>query len=226
MADPEPVRITVLPGRNILADLAVPRSSRGLVIFAHGSGSGRKSPRNRRVALALNRVRIATLLLDLLTPEEAKEDERLANFRFDLRLLTERLVRAITWSSEQPRLSRLPLGLYGASTGAAAALRGAAAFPLEVSAMVLRGGRTDLAPEELVQRVRAPTLLIVGERDESIVEVNRATLRTLPSSSELVIVPRATHLFEEPGAMEEVERRTRGWFDIHLRGSRVTPQSV
>lgn len=216
-ADPRLVEVPVRPGEAILADLTLPREARGLVVFAHGSGSGRKSPRNRLVATSLHRVRIATVLLDLLTSEEAREDEVSRRYRFDIRLLTERLLQAISWSREQRGLSRLPLGLYGASTGGTAVLRAAAAHPTDLFALVLRGARTDLVPREVLRHVLTPTLLIVGEHDTDVLSMNRETLLSLPSSSDLSIVPGATHLFEEAGAMRQVAQLTSDWFGSHLK---------
>lgn len=194
-----------LPG-----DLGLPERPEGLVIFAHGSGSGRRSPRNRMVAGVLEKAGLATLLFDLLTPLEALDRANV----FDIDLLGHRLLEAIGWAQDEPRLRDLPLGLFGASTGAAAALVAAAEEPA-VRAVVSRGGRPDLAGEALA-RVRAPTLLIVGGRDEPVVELNRAAARRLVAPHRLVIVPGATHLFEEPGALEHVADLARDWFVAHL----------
>ena len=218
-AEEEDVRteaIPVEPGKRVLGDLVLPRSAMGLVIFAHGSGSGRHSPRNREVAAVLHRARIATLLLDLLTEEEVVEDEEAQVHRFNVRLLTGRLLYSLAWARGESPLRPLPIGLYGASTGGAAVLRAGAAEPSWVGAIVLRGARTDLAAVEVLERVQAPTLLLVGERDPPIIEVNRQALQHLPASSVLSIVPRATHLFEEPGALSEVGRQSRDWFLRHL----------
>ncbi|MCS6877922.1 MAG: dienelactone hydrolase family protein [Geminicoccaceae bacterium] len=194
-----------LPG-----DLAIPESARGIVVFAHGSGSSRRSPRNRMVARVLQEAGFATLLFDLLTPLEALDRTNV----FDIALLGRRLLEAIGWAGKRPELRGAPLGCFGASTGAAAALVAAAEEPA-VRAVVSRGGRPDLAGEALA-RVRAPVLLIVGERDEPVVELNRAAARRLSAPYRLVIVPGATHLFEEPGALEEVAALARDWFLEHL----------
>ncbi len=215
--DPRTVRVPVEPGKRVLGDLVLPRPASGLVLFAHGSGSGRLSPSNRNVAAVLHRARMATLLLDLLTEEEAAEDEETRVHRFNIRLLTGRLLYSLAWARREGSLRALPIGLYGASTGGAAVLRAGAAEPSWVGAIVLRGARTDLTPVEALERVQAPTLLLVGERDSPILEVNRQALGHLPSSSVLSIVPRATHLFEEPGALSEVGRRSRDWFLRHLQ---------
>ena len=191
--------------------LAVPRNAVGVVIFAHGSGSGRFSPRNNYVARVLQEGGIATLLIDLLTEREA-EDRRLV---FDIDLLTERVLHATAWLSSHPETRGLPIGYFGASTGAAAALKAAAREGSEVAAVVSRGGRPDLAMEQLPQ-VEAPTLLIVGGEDEPVVELNQTAYALLRCQKRLVIVPGATHLFEEPGALEEVARTARDWFQMYL----------
>ncbi len=179
----------------------------GLVIFAHGSGSGRLSPRNQHVAAGLRQAGMATLLLDLLTPDE--EQDR-ANV-FDIGLLAGRLLSATRWARGQSRLARLPIGYFGASTGAGAALVAAAEAGSEVSAVVSRGGRPDLAGEAL-ERVRAPTLLIVGGDDTQVIELNQQALDRLPGAKSLIVVPGATHLFEEPGTLDVVESLAREWF--------------
>lgn len=221
--DPTLVRIPLHDHGTLLADLTVPASPLGLVLFAHGSGSGRKSLRNRSVAAQLHRARWGTLLLDLLTPDEAREDDRSGTFRFDIPLLSERLLRAIDWVQTQPRLARLPLSLYGASTGGSAALLAAARRPDRIVALVLRGARTDLA-EQAAERVQAPTLVLVGERDPEILEMGRRVLPHLPATSRLVVVSGATHLFEEPGAMGEVSRATVAWVAQHRE--RGTPETA
>lgn len=214
VADSE-VRIPIRGGAFVSASQALPARARGLVVFAHGSGSSRLSPRNRFVAQSLSEARLATLLLDLLTTEEEAIDERTAEFRFDIEFLAERLRAATAWSRCQPELASLPLGYFGASTGAAAALVAAAATPTEVAAIVSRGGRPDLAGAHL-RAVRAPTLLIVGGADTDVIALNRRAMSALAVEHELVIVPRATHLFEEPGALEEVARLARDWFVRHF----------
>jgi dienelactone hydrolase len=186
------------------------------VLFAHGSGSSRHSPRNRYVAGVLRAAGLATLLMDLLTPEEEAEDRHTARLRFDIGLLAERLVGATDWLAQQPQTAGWPVGYFGASTGAGAALVAAAQRPDVVGAVVSRGGRPDLAGGALA-RVEAPTLLIVGGRDEPVIGLNRQALGRLGAAEKkLVIVSGATHLFEEPGALEEVARLASGWFTRHL----------
>jgi putative phosphoribosyl transferase len=187
------------------ADLHVPDGATGLVVFAHGSGSSRFSRRNRAVASALESADFGTLLLDLLTPDEESVDERTGEYRFDIDMLGERVVGAIDWMRTRPDLRDLPVALFGASTGAAAALIAAAARPDAVRAVISRGGRPDLADRAL-PNVQAPTLLIVGGHDEPVIEMNRDAMRRMRAPVELEIVPRATHLFEERGALEEVTR--------------------
>jgi putative phosphoribosyl transferase len=203
--------------------LAVPPHARGIVVFAHGSGSGRHSPRNRAVADVLVEAGFGTLLLDLLTVEEEAEDLRTARLRFDIRLLADRVIGAIDWLDADaivgdlpPRLRELPVGTFGASTGAAAALIAAAERPHRVRAVVSRGGRPDLAGDAL-PRVTAPTLLIVGSRDIDVLRLNRQAQARLGGESRLEIVPGASHLFEEPGALERVAALARDWFEQHLR---------
>jgi putative phosphoribosyl transferase len=191
--------------------LDLPATPRGAVLFAHGSGSSRLSPRNNFVAGILREAGIGTLLLDLLTARE----ERLAENRFDICLLTTRLADAAAWLSMHPAAAGLPLGLFGASTGAAAALQLAAIGPA-VAAVVSRGGRPDLAGQPALSRVRVPTLLIVGGADQVVLGLNRKALAELQCEKELAIVPGATHLFEEPGALEEVARLATHWFTRHL----------
>jgi pimeloyl-ACP methyl ester carboxylesterase len=186
------------------------------VLFAHGSGSSRHSPRNRYVARVLNKARLATLLIDLLTVHEEVVDARTADFRFDIDLLTERLVDATDWLTQFPDTKGLPIGYFGASTGAAAALAAAAVRPDAVGAIVSRGGRPDLADDMALVRVRAPTLLIVGEEDGQVVGLNRQAFAQLRCEKQLMIVPGASHLFEEPGALDEVARLARNWFQRHL----------
>jgi dienelactone hydrolase len=186
------------------------------VLFAHGSGSSRHSPRNRYVAGVLRAAGLATLLMDLLTPEEEAEDRYTGHLRFDIDLLAERLVAATDWLAQQPQTAGWPVGYFGASTGAGAALVAAARRPDAVGAVVSRGGRPDLAGAALA-RVKAPTLLIVGGRDEPVIALNQQALGRLGAAvKKLVIVPGATHLFEEPGALEEVARLASGWFTRHL----------
>jgi pimeloyl-ACP methyl ester carboxylesterase len=196
-------------------NLTLPEESRAIVLFAHGSGSSRHSPRNRYVARVLNEAKLATLLIDLLTLHEEVVDARTAQLRFDIDLLAERLVDATDWLTQFPDTKHLRIGYFGASTGAAAALAAAAVRPDAVRAIVSRGGRPDLAGAALT-RVQAPTLLIVGEHDDQVVQLNRQALTQLRCEKRLVIVPGATHLFEEAGALDEVARLARGWFQRHL----------
>jgi putative phosphoribosyl transferase len=211
---PRPVEVPV-DDAILNADLAIPERARGLVVFAHGSGSSRLSSRNRAVAHALRRGGFGTLLLDLLTAAEERIDVRTAEFRFDIPLLGTRVSAAVDWAGADERTATLPIGLFGASTGAAAALIAAAERAPSVRAVVSRGGRPDLAGTALA-RVRAPSLLIVGELDEVVIDLNRQALARLMSPAELVIVPRATHLFEEPGTMERVIELAIDWLDRHL----------
>jgi putative phosphoribosyl transferase len=201
------------------ADIGLPESARGVVLFAHGSGSGRHSPRNRLVAEELHTAGLATVLADLLTPAEERVDARTAEFRFDIGLLAERVIRLADWLVEYQPTADLGIGLFGASTGAAAALVAAAVRPTSVQAVVSRGGRPDLAGEFL-PRVRQPTLLIVGQRDATVLELNRAALAKLSGDAHLEIVPGASHLFEEPGTLHVAARLARDWFVGHLTPTR------
>jgi putative phosphoribosyl transferase len=201
-------------------DLDLPHGARGIVLFAHGSGSSRLSPRNRHVARLLNEAGLATLLVDLLTPEEEAFDARTARLRFDIDLLAERLVEVTDWLGDRAETRGLRRGYFGASTGAAAALVAAAARPQVVHALVSRGGRPDLAGPAL-PLVRAPTLLIVGGEDVAVIELNRRALAQLRTEADLAIVPGATHLFEEAGALDEVARLARQWFERHLIATRT-----
>jgi dienelactone hydrolase len=197
-------------------NLEVPDGARAVVLFAHGSGSSRHSPRNRYVARVLSEAGLATLLIDLLTAEEEDVDARTAALRFDVGLLAQRLIGATDWLDRERETRGLPLGYFGASTGAGAALVAAAERPDAVGAVVSRGGRPDLAGPALA-RVRCPTLLLVGGGDTQVIGLNRMALQQLGAGEkELVIVPGATHLFEEPGALEEVARRASEWFAGHL----------
>ena len=195
----------------LIGDLVLPDAAEGVVVFAHGSGSSRHSPRNRQVARALNDRRLGTLLLDLLTVDEELDRSNV----FDIGLLADRLVAATRWARREPRLASLPVGYFGASTGAGAALWAAAELGEEIAGVVSRGGRPDLAAGRLAE-VRAPVLLIVGGHDEIVLELNREAQRLLHAPSELAVVPGATHLFEEPGALEEVSRLAGDWFERHL----------
>lgn len=192
-------------------DLTLPEHATGVVLFAHGSGSSRHSPRNQQVAAELNRRGLATLLTDLLTADE----EATADLRFDIGLLADRLTALIDWLRAQPQTAALPIGLFGASTGGGAALVAAADRPEAVHAVVSRGGRPDLAGPALLE-VRAPTLLIVGERDTVVVDLNEEARNTMRIRAELRIVPGATHLFQEPGALDTVADEAGHWFAAHL----------
>ena len=199
-------------------DLGVPEEAAGVVLFAHGSGSGRHSPRNRYVARVLREAGLATLMIDLLTREEEEADLRTGHLRFDIGLLAERLSGATDWLMHNPGTQNSRIGYFGASTGAGAALVAAAKRPREVGAVVSRGGRPDLA-EDALPLVKAPTLLIVGGKDVPVIGMNKEALERLRVKKELKIVPGATHLFEEPGALEEVARLAADWFAHHLSRS-------
>lgn len=200
-----------LPG-----DLTVPDDPSGLVLFAHGSGSSRRSPRNQAVAARLNEAGFCTLLFDLLTADEERLDARTGELRFDIPLLARRLTLAVDWlDGSAEGVGQLPFGLFGASTGAAAALATASARPGRVRAVVSRGGRPDLAAP-LPATLRAPVLLIVGGADAQVLELNRAVLGDLPAGSDLVVVPGASHLFAEPGALDRVAELAVAWFAGHV----------
>ena len=207
-----------LPLREVTLDgtLTLPENPQGVILFAHGSGSSRFSPRNHFVAQALNRGRFGTLLFDLLTAEEDQVDQRTRELRFDIELLARRVIGAVDWVYRHPDTQGLPIGLFGASTGAAAALVTAAFRPAEVCAVVSRGGRPDLAGADTLEQVLVPTLLIVGGDDQPVIELNEQAMRHMRAETRLEIVPGATHLFEESGALEEVARLARGWFEEHL----------
>lgn len=209
---PAEVRIPIGDDAFISASEDLPARPRGLVLFAHGSGSSRMSPRNRFVAQVLRDAEFGTFLLDLLTEREDVLDRRTAEYRFDIDLLAARLSVATRWVRRQAGLDAVPIGYFGASTGAAAALVAAATAPAEIGAIVSRGGRPDLAGAHL-RAVRAPTLLIVGGADTEVIMLNRRAMQELRAEHELVIVPGATHLFEEPGALEDVARLARDWFE-------------
>jgi pimeloyl-ACP methyl ester carboxylesterase len=203
-----------IPPRGLSGSLETSRSAHGLVAFAHGSGSSRFSPRNQAVAAGLNQRGFATLLFDLLTTEEEPDRAHV----FDIALLADRLIDAVRWIDLQPQLARLPLGLFGASTGAAAALVAAARLPGRIGAVVSRGGRPDLADRAL-DHVLAPTLLIVGGADFGVIELNEQALARLSGPKELAIIPGASHLFPEPGALEAVIDQAAQWFERFLTAS-------
>ena len=214
---PAPVRVPS-GAVEVAGDLGLPRDARGLVVFAHGSGTSRLSRRNRRVAELLREAGLGTLLMDLLTEGEEAVDALTREHRFDIPLLARRLTDAIDWAGADPRAAGLRVGLFGASTGAAAALVAAARRPRHVCAVVSRGGRPDLAGPAL-SSVAAPTLLIVGGEDRHVAELNRLALARLGGVGELRLIPRATHLFEEPGALEAVAEMASEWFLRHLRAT-------
>ncbi len=195
--------------------LFLPSGTESVVVFAHGSGSSRFSPRNQYVAKEFNKANMGTLLFDLLTPGEEEEDELTAEYRFNIPLLADRLVGTTEWLRNDPQTQKLKLGYFGASTGAAAALIAAARMPDAAAAVVSRGGRPDLADEYLSQ-VRAPTLLLVGGWDEEVIELNRKAIAQMTNENKLVIIPNATHLFEEPGKLEEVSKFSTEWFKRYL----------
>ncbi|HSJ63722.1 MAG TPA: dienelactone hydrolase family protein [Gemmatimonadaceae bacterium] len=210
-----------IPGDALRGILAIPPSASGIVAFAHGSGSGRLSPRNAYVAEVLNDAGLATLLLDLLTEDEERVDAATAHLRFDIDLLADRLIAAVEWVRAQRETSGLGVGLFGASTGAAAALQVAARAPDEIDAVVSRGGRPDLALEWL-PKVTAAALLIVGGEDHSVIPLNRRAFDAITAEREMVIVQGATHLFQEPGALEEVARLAADFFVRHLSAATRT----
>lgn len=203
-----------LDGKQLCATLSVPAAPHGLVIFVHGSGSSRHSPRNRFVAQSLSARGLATLLPNLLTQDEEEIDRRTAALRFDVALLARRVDLATVWARQQPELRKLRIGYFGASTGAGAALL-AASTRNDVDAVVSRGGRPDLAGEAL-RDVQAPTLLVIGEHDPKVIELSRSAAAQLQTHPEIAIVPGATHLFEEPGTLEQVAQRARDWFLHYL----------
>ena len=205
------VSIEIRSGVTLKGDLNVPEGSASIVIFAHGSGSSRLSPRNTMVAKYLNQANMGTLLFDLLTE---REDDVFEN-RFDIELLTKRLIEVTQWLQSQSEYSDLPIGYFGASTGAAAALNAAAQLQSSIKAVVSRGGRPDLAME-LLDRVTAPTLLIVGSMDYDVLQLNYKAYERVTSEKKMEIIPGATHLFEEPGTMEQVIEVAKSWFQIHL----------
>jgi len=209
------IGLVLRPGVRLGGNLAIPHGARGAVLFAHGSGSSRFSRRNRLVAQTLQQGGFATLLMDLLTTQEEEAERFTRHLRFDIELLADRLARAVEWLSRDEETRRLRVGLFGSSTGAASALVTAAREPDRVSAVVSRGGRPDLAGE-LLSQVSAPTLLIVGAADDVVLDLNRQAFAMLRAEKELEIVPGATHLFEEAGALEVVGALAAQWFSDHL----------
>ena len=211
------IRVRIPIAKSILqGDLRVARNALGIVIFVHGSGSSRFSQRNQHVAAELNKRGLSTLLVDLLTEEEQKIDAETMQYRFDIPFLVSRSTLAACWVRQQPELTRLPIGLFGASTGAAAALITAAVMKHQIAAVVSRGGRPDLA-EETLKMVEAPTLLIVGGEDKTVLALNQQAEGRLHCVKELRVVPGATHLFEEPGALEQVVAVAGTWFVTHMQ---------
>lgn len=219
-------RVVRVPAGDVTLEgsLVVPPEPRGVVLFAHGSGSSRHSSRNRFVAGVLQEAGLATLLMDLLTAEEEVADRRTAHLRFNIGLLAERLAGATDWLGSEPSTGRLRVGHFGASTGGGAALAAAAARPEAVAAVVSRGGRPDLAGPAL-PRVRAPTLLIVGGDDVPVIGMNEEARAQMRAEVRMEIVPGASHLFEEPGTLEQVARLARDWFLNHLQADRPPPQA-
>lgn len=210
-----PVRIPV-DKTTIEGNLVLPPHAKGVVLFAHGSGSGRFSPRNQYVAKVLNKAGIATLLIDLLTKQEEEEDLQTGQFRFDINLLAQRLIGATEWLRKNPRTKNLAFGYFGASTGAAAALIAAGKLPDDIKAVVSRGGRPDLALDH-IPKVKAPTLFIVGGNDTVVIDLNKKAMKNFSAEKKLEIVPGASHLFEETGKLEEVAKLATSWFSKYLR---------
>jgi len=199
----------------LAGNLHIPANATGIVLFAHGSGSSRHSPRNQFVARSLNQEGLATLLIDLLSAEEEQVDQFTAHLRFDIELLGERLVEIVDWLKKHEQTKKLKIGMFGSSTGAAGALMAAAKRPSVVAAVVSRGGRPDLALK-YIPLVKAPTLLIVGGEDHPVIEMNQTAFSALKTEKRMTIVPKATHLFEEPGTLEEVARLAGAWFKNYL----------
>jgi putative phosphoribosyl transferase len=212
-----------LDGQSLSGDLGMPADPRGVVIFAHGSGSSRHSPRNQYVARTLEQRHLATLLIDLLTPQEEAIDDQTAEYRFDIPMLAGRLVTIVDWLHRHKETASLPIGLFGASTGGGAALIAAAERPREIAAVVSRGGRPDLAGKALT-KVTTPTLLIVGEFDSPVIQMNRDAMEQMRGEVQLEIVPGATHLFEQPGTLERVAELAGNWFAQQLRPAVATPR--
>lgn len=200
---------------NLEGNLTIPDSAKALVVFVHGSGSSRFSPRNQYVARTLNQAGLATLLFDLLTEDENQIDQFTRELRFNIEMLSERTIAAIDWITEQSELSGLPIGLFGASTGAAAALNAASERPKQVATVVSRGGRPDLALQNIA-KVKAPTLLLVGGLDFQVIEMNRTAANAMNAECKIAIIEGATHLFEEPGTLEQVAQMAQQWIIKHL----------
>jgi putative phosphoribosyl transferase len=217
-----PVRVAI-GDQSLHGDLGIPSRAHGIVLFAHGSGSSRHSSRNQHVARALERRDLATLLIDLLTPQEERIDDRTAQYRFDIPILAERLVTIVDWLGSRKETAALPIGLFGASTGGGAALMAAADRPREIAAVVSRGGRPDLAGPSLA-RVMTPTLLIVGGLDTPVIQMNRDAMKQMRGEVTFEIVPGATHLFEEPGTLERVAQLAGDWFARYLQPAISTRQ--
>jgi len=215
--------VVPLDGQSLSGDLGMPADPRGIVLFAHGSGSSRHSPRNQYVARTLEQRHLATLLIDLLTPQEEAIDDKTAEYRFDIPMLAGRLVTIVDWLRRDDETASLPIGLFGASTGAGAALIAAAERPREIAAVVSRGGRPDLAGKAL-SKVTTPTLLIVGGFDSPVIQMNRDAMEQMRGEVQLEIVPGATHLFEEPGTLERVAELAGNWFAHQLRPAVATPR--
>ncbi|MCC7023005.1 MAG: dienelactone hydrolase family protein [Thermomicrobiales bacterium] len=221
---PAPTEIPIaLPDAELEGAITLPSTPQGIIVFAHGSGSSRHSPRNQYVAQVLQEAGLGTLLMDLLTREEELIDQRTRHLRFDIDLLSRRLTGVIDWMTRNATTQHIPIGLFGASTGAAAALRTAAARPQLVQAVVSRGGRPDLAGVEALRAVEAPTLLIVGGADTQVIPLNTFALEQMRAPSELAIVPGATHLFEEPGTLAAAAGLARDWFLRHVGDEVLRP---
>jgi putative phosphoribosyl transferase len=218
-------RSVEIPPAGLIGDLTVPANAYGVVVFAHGSGSSRLSPRNKLVACSLQQRNLATLLLDLLTPDEEQIDLRTGHLRFDVNLLANRLAQATKWITDNSKIGHLPMGYFGASTGAAAALIASSQLAGSVRGIVSRGGRPDLAGTSL-PKVKAPTLLIAGGADYAIIDLNEKALKELQCEKRLEIVPGATHLFEEPGTLERVAELASDWFEKHLSPERRNKGNV
>jgi dienelactone hydrolase len=225
--DDETERTVTVPVGTVTLEgtLGVPPGASGVVLFAHGSGSSRFSRRNRFVARVLRDAGLGTLLLDLLSREEEDVDDVTRQLRFDIEMLADRLVASIDWLEQQITTRGLPIGLFGASTGGGAALVAAAERPERVAAVVSRGGRPDLAGNALSQ-VQAPTLLLVGERDDVVIRLNESAQAKMRAAVRLMVIPAATHLFEEPGALEQVAAAARDWFVVYLAGDRLSASKV